>query len=154
MQLQGPTGRGDPDFPHLPIVTLLVSETQRCLFTAHFFLASIINPRHACAARVPVVGLSVWSVCPSACLLVNISRLEHLSCLENAVTYSTGKEKKRFVSEIQYFPHCMAFYTSQLLHLSHMYTTPPSVHLMYMYIASNDSLPEVGSMNPDPRPLR
>ena len=52
----------------------------------------IINPRHACAARVTVVG----SVCPSVCVCVsvNISPLEHL-CPENHIMYSLGNEGQK-----------------------------------------------------------
>ena len=65
--------------------------------------SSLINPRHACAARVMVVAMSVCvcvCVCVCGCVSVCLSVKSHLTSgasvhHENAATYSAGNEDQK-----------------------------------------------------------
>ena len=65
-------------------------------------LNQLINPRHACPARVTVVGSVCVCVCVCACLLLNISLLECLFVPQTiGLTYFVSLSVRRHSGVLQ-----------------------------------------------------
>jgi len=71
----------------IPIITIQVH------LQTHLCGNYVINPRHACAVRVTVLGLRV---CVCVCLLLNISLFMWLFVPQTILTFSAADEGRKF----------------------------------------------------------
>ena len=88
----------------------------------------LINPQHACAVRVTVVG----PVCLSVCLSVN----QHLTSgvpfrPENIITYSTGNKVKKNCVDFSETVQLQRYTTSCIVWLSMQSAILETTHVHY-----------------------
>lgn len=98
--------------------------------TSHTMI--IINPRHACAARVTVVG-SVVCVCACVRVLYSTSHLSNVST--NGMTYLTDNESQTVFSENASLQSSSSSGIVQLLTTSLPFFIPTRMCIIFYHVA-------------------